>query len=624
MKKYIVLILVLALTLTSNAQFQDQKFVANMQAKFPDIPKEYFRNAMPVLKEGFYSRYNAYGDGVKAGKGSSKFVDNERFGKVIEIETHDVFTNDWDVEIGGPSDYTCLQYDVVYISFWIRCLKSVDESNQGYTRVYFQENGPPWRKPCDVNVVAGSEWVQYRIPFRVKYRHFKEGTAAVAFALGYRHQTVQIADVQVINFGTQVSHKDLPGTKFTYPTRNDKDAAWRKIAADNIEKYRKGDMKVIVKDATGGLISDAEVKVDMQKHEFGFGNIVNRPQFGGGSKNSEMYRKIVKENFNQVTFENAFKHDMWVQYKNEGTTDRIFQAIDSLESWNIDLRGHAMVWPATRYTTICKPCIELDPDTAAVIKCLEKTINPSIKERGEAARGHVVDWDVMNEPYVNHKFMDYMGNKAVIDWFNQTRQYDPNAKLFINETRFIIDGGVNSNVQDNLFEWATYLKENKVDIGGLGFQGHFNETGLTSPDKLQEIFDRFAKLDLTLKITELDIQTMDWELQADYMRDFYTVVFGHPSFEGIISWGFWEKSHWRPECAWWDKNWNIKPVGLVHQDLVFKQWWTNEAGVTGKDGTFKVRGFEGDYKITVTKNGKETIQEAHLSNDGKTVEIIIQ
>lgn len=624
MRKYIVLIFVFAATLASYAQFQNQKFVSDMQAKFPDIPKEYFRNAMPVLKEGFYERYQAYGDGVRAGKGSSKFVDNDRFGKVIEIETHDVFTNDWDVEIGGPSDFTCLQYDVVYISFWIRCLSSVDESNQGYTRVYFQENGPPWRKPCDVNVVAGSEWVQYRIPFRVKYRHYKAGTAAVAFALGYRHQTVQIADVQVINFGTQISHKDLPGTRFTYPTREDKDAEWRKIAADNIEKYRKGDLKVVVKTIDGFEIKDADVKVEMQKHEFGFGNIVNRPQFGGGSKNSEMYRKIVKENFNQVTFENAFKHDMWLQYKNEGSTDRIFQSIDSLEAWNIDIRGHAMVWPATRYTTDSKECFENPTDSAGVVKCLEKKIDPIIKERAEAALGHVVDWDVMNEPYVNHLFMDYMGKDAVASWFKQTRQYDPNADLYINETRFIIDGGVNKNVQDNLYEWAKFLKDKGVDINGLGFQGHFNETGLTSPVKLQEIFDRFSNLDLKLKITELDIQTFDEELQADYMRDFYTVVFGHPSFEAIISWGFWEKSHWRPECAWWDSKWNIKPVGEVHRDLVYNQWWTNETGKTDAKGEYTVRGFNGDYIISVSKGDLKGTQSVHLSRDGKTVEVIVE
>ena len=139
-----------------------------------------------------------------------------------------------------------------------------------------------------------------------------------------------------------------------------------------------------------------------------------------------------------------------------------------------------------------------------------------------------------------------------------------------------------------------------------------------------EIFDRFAKLDLTLKITELDIQTMDWDLQADYMRDFYTVVFGHPSFEAIISWGFWEKSHWRPECAWWDSKWNIKPIGLVHQDLVFKQWWTNESGSTDASGTYKVRAFNGDYNITVSKDGKEVVEKVQLSKDGKTIEVILK
>ena len=65
---------------------------------------------------------------------------------------------------------------------------------------------------------------------------------------------------------------------------------------------------------------------------------------------------------------------------------------------------------------------------------------------------------------------------------------DPKPDLYINETRFMIDGGVNKTVQDNLYEYVEFIKNNGGKIDGLGFQGHFGETALTSPKKLMEIF----------------------------------------------------------------------------------------------------------------------------------------
>lgn len=608
------------LSLSLRAQDKNFKeFREEAEKAYPSVEASNFRYATPVMKDGFMAeRYKAYGEGINKGKGSSKFIKVDRFKTAVEVETHDVFYNDWDVEVGCPIDFPVFQNDLVYITFWIKCLGSRDESNQGFTRVYLQQNGPPWLKSADVNVLAGSEWVQYRIPFRAQFQNYAKGEAAVAFALGYSHQTLQIADVRITNFGSSVSEDELPGTQFTYEGR-EKDAAWRKEALDRIEKYRKGDLEIVVKNKKGEVVPNAKVKVEMTNHEFGFGNIVNRPAFSNPGPNGDAYRKVVKENFNLVTFENANKHDMWEQYKSENRLDQVFETADTLISWGIKIRGHACVWPSTRYTKSAKPYIDNNDKEGLKNLLIDHTL-----EVTEAMNGRVINWDVMNEPYINHQFMDILGKEAVIDWFKTARQGDPSSTLYINETRFLIDGGVNRNVQDNLYEWAEYLKKNDAPIGGLGFQGHFGETALTSPEKLWEIFTRFEKLDLELKITELDIWTKDEELQADYMRDFYTLVYSHPSFTGIISWGFWEKSHWRPDAAWYTADWKEKKIAKVHKDLVYNQWWTNEDVTTSSNGQAKVNGFKGDYKITAIVDGKEYTTNAVIKEGSNKVEILVK
>jgi endo-1,4-beta-xylanase len=546
MKKILNIVCVLVFSVVVlYAQKPEESFVTETRNYYKDIDPTVFRDARPVLEAGYMANFKAYGAGVVGNKASSKQIQAKGFTNVIEVETHDVFYNDWDVEIGAPSSFPILENDLIYITFWIRCLGSRDESNQGYARVYLQQNGPPWQKSTDVSIVAGSEWIQYKIPFRAKYQHYDTKKAAVAFALGYSHQTIQIADMRVTNVGTYIADEQLPKTKFTYKGR-EQDAQWRKEAEARIEKIRKGDIQIIVKDKKGAIVPNAQVKVTMQNHTFGFGNIVNRQSFSNPGPKGEAYRKIIKENFNQVTFENELKHDMWLQYKKEGRTDKIFETIDSLDAWGIKLRGHAMVWPSTRYTNIAKEYID-KKDSAG----LEKLIEAHIQEVATAVKGRVIDWDVMNEPYVNHQFMDLVGKDKVLQWFRLARQYEPKADLFINETRDIVDGGTNTQVLSDLQDWVKYLKANNVEINGLGFQGHFGETGLTSPEKILEILDDFSKLNLKIKITELDIQTLDDQLQADYFRDFYTVIYSHPTMQGILSWGFWEDAHWWPEAAWY-------------------------------------------------------------------------
>lgn len=619
MKKIInYIIITLLVSSAVIAQKPNPAFVSSVRSYYKDINPDVFRDAHNVLRDGFMKDYKAYGSGVSAGKGSSKNVTYPGFENVIEIETHDVFYNDWDVEIGCPIDFPVLENDLVYMTFWIRCLGSRDESNQGYSRVYFQQNGPPWQKSSDVNVVAGSEWIQYKIPFRAVYQNYDIKQAAVAFALGYSHQTVQIADVKVTNLGSFGKEEDLPKTKFTYKGRED-NAAWRIEADKRIEKYRKGDVTIVVKDKKGNIVPNAEVNVDMVNHTFAFGNIVNRPAFGNPGEKGVAYRKIIKENFNQVTFENELKHDMWELYKAEDRINKIFEAIDTLDAWGIKLRGHALVWPSTRYTTVSKDFI-----AKGDLKGLQAMIEAHIVEVATAVKGRVVDWDVMNEPYVNHQFMDLMGKERVLDWFRLARANEPNADLYINETRDIVDGGVNTAVLENLKVWVKYLKDNNVEINGLGFQGHFGETALTSPEKILEILDDFQKLGLKIKITELDIQTFDEKLQADYLRDFYTVIYSHPITHGIISWGFWEDAHWRPEAAWYRSNFEPKPAAFVHKDLVYKKWWTNAKGSTTTDGKYSTRGFCGEYKVSVKVDGKVTVQNFVLTNEGKTVEVVLK
>jgi hypothetical protein len=98
----------------------------------------------------------------------------------------------------------------------------------------------------------------------------------------------------------------------------------------------------------------------------------------------------------------------------------------------------------------------------------------------------------------------------------------------------------------------------------------------------------------------MDIQIADPTLQADYYRDFLTVLLSHPAVDAIMQWGFWEGSHWIPSSAIIDRRWNFRPHGQVYRDLVHGQWRTDTRMRTNEQGRCSFRGFAGDYQINFT------------------------
>lgn len=385
-------------------------------------------------------------------------------------------------------------------------------------------------------------------------------------------------------------------------------AAWRATAASQIDQFRKADLQINVVDMNGVAIPNATVSVEMQQHEFGFGTAVAAPRMVSNASENVIYRQKLAELFNQATIENNLKAPPWQgDWGNNFTQQKALATLNWLDAQGIEARGHAMVWPGySNMPNSVKTLLDADPMTPAVQQAIRDAIEAHIDEVGAAASGLVRDWDVVNEPRTNHDVMDALpeGDQAMITWFQQAAMVDPNAKLFLNEFGILSSGNVtDSGNQQELIGHLNNLVAGGAPIDGVGLQAHFTDTQLSGPVALWSIIDQIAATGVEVQITEFDHTTSDSQLQADYMRDFLTAVFAHGDVTDFSTWGFWENSHWRPEAAFFDSNWNLKPNGQAFVDLVFGEWWTDESLMVDGVGTGTVRGFKGDYEVEATHAG---------------------
>lgn len=501
--------------------------------------------------------------------------------------------------------------DVMLARFFARAEYARQESGEAAFEFVVKQDKPEWTAHVKLPLTAGPEWALLEIPF-VMARDAEAGAVTINLGFGTIPQAVEIAGLEILNFGKAATVAELPQTRFTYRGR-EAGAAWREAALARIEKHRTAAIAVRVIDAGGKPVPDARVEARLVRPAFLWATAVDDALIVADSPDAERYRQTIIELFDTATIENGFKWPRWSG--NPEMRARALRASDWIQAQGLRQRGHTLVWPGDKFSP--KRVVAMP----APREGLSSLVQEHIRDLMTATRGRIVGWDVINEMVHERDYFKYMPEAEAAEWFKVARQMDPHAKLFINDY-----GMLNSRKSPETI--ATYVGIVKrllaagAPIDVMGIQGHVGRQVRNPEDVLADL----ALLDepgLELQITEFDINTADEELQADYTRDFLIALYSHPSVTGFTKWGFWQKKHWKPDAAMFRADWSEKPNAKVWRDLVRGAWLTRAELKTDAVGTAVTRGHLGDYEFTVTTpSGRVLKQMRPLGGEG--LEAVLQ
>jgi GH35 family endo-1,4-beta-xylanase len=497
--------------------------------------------------------------------------------------------------------------DVCLARFHARVVEVRQESGEALFNFQVQPLPGGGERSLILPVGVGPDWALFEIPFRVVTSSPADGTM-VQFSFGAFPQTVELAGLELLNFGQRTATHALPLTRFSYAGRAP-DATWRRSALDRIEQIRTADLTVRVVDQAGRPVARARVAARLVQPKFLFGSCVDARLIGGETPEANAYREKVLELFDTVTLDNALKWPRW----GAGPTQRTeaLRAIDWINAHGLRLRGHTLVWPGWKFS----PRAIVDHPNRAT--ALPDLINNHIRDVVTATAGRVDAWDVVNEPVHERDYFATMPETQIAAWFKLARACDPRPQLFINEY-----GMLNSRDSPAMIEKYLALidrvRASGAPIEGIGVQGHVGRQVRPPADVLADL-DQLARAKLPVHITEFDINTPDEQLQADYTRDFLIACYSHPAVTGFIMWGFWQPRHWKPDAALYRADWTAKPNAAVWRELVLETWRTQAAGSTNGSGTFVVRGHLGRYELTVTHDGPPLRRMIELDSSGAAI-----
>jgi len=442
------------------------------------------------------------------------------------------------------------------------------------------------------------------------------------------------------------SGKDVGGIEDIVEAAQRADEPWRKQAEQRIDRLRKAELEIRIVDAKGRPVPNVPVRVRQQRHAFHFGGVVSGPRMHAATQGQQS-RRASPERYKRMFLDLGFNTAGFGNYLKYRNRAKSMPHLPALFAWfqehDIPVRGHCLMWPGGNFgnfltdeltklvyvpnpdldrqisqrqksrLTRRRPFDELTPEQARKVQgiCERMTDEAS-------TQWPVFEWDVINETRANHVIQDLLGRDVMVDWFKIARQNtkERNALLYLNENQVISDpapGNVTRNMRRSANE-VRYLLDKSAPLSALGFQSRFAKK--TPPETIYRRLQYFETFNLPIAATEFEMKSSigSEQAKAAMTEQAMTVLFSHKLVNGIHAWTI-QGGGKNADRAIVNPDGNLNLRGKVWMYLMKNRWWTDETLTTDANGMVRLRGFKGDYTVTLGKSSATNPMKLRLAED---------
>lgn len=298
---------------------------------------------------------------------------------------------------------------------------------------------------------------------------------------------------------------------------------------------------------------------DKYKDYFMIGTAVSRSTM-------KSHADIIKNHFNCITCENEMKYSsvsLGEERYNFKIADEIMEfAVNN----NLEVRGHTFVWHNQTPEWVFRNTNR---------EHLLERVKNHITQLGGRYQDHIFAWDVVNEAIEdkegqvlrNSKWLEILGDRFMDDIFTIARDVLPEAKLFYNDYN-----ETNPEKREKIYQTIKGMKERGIPVDGIGLQCHHN---IYEPlaDDLKKTIELYAKLDVRLHITEMDVSLFEFndrksidkptaeliEKQASTYENSFKIFREYKDIIDCVTlWGVADDTTWLDNFPVWNrKNWPL-------------------------------------------------------------------
>lgn len=415
-------------------------------------------------------------------------------------------------------------------------------------------------------------------------------------------------------------------------------------AIQDIEINRKGDLTINVKDNYGQPVEGAAVTINQTDRDFLIGAF--EPIINSGREPWEQIKSIgcnyATAGFYWSNTEPTEGNFLFDEINNSlGVTD--------LHEMGFKIKAHALIY-LIKYVV---------PEYLKTknYEQLNQTIYDHVYTLVDTYKDKIDIWNVVNEASAEGANLNLTKEEMIHiikTGVRAIRDADPDGQIIVNNAFFwfnehttgtFLYGPNEDNYSQPIHEFLDLLETENVDydiVGQQMYSGGYSsifidaglETqGLTAStfdfSTMSEIMDALEKYDKPVHITEQSVSgtwnhTSDWpgagwwhnkwdaQTQADFLTQYYTLVFSKPKAEAVTWWGLSDSHAFMKEGTWFDENGDPKPIFYALKDWIANHT-TNTVGVTDENGNVTFRGYGGEYNITVEHKGEVLTNHTHIT-----------
>jgi hypothetical protein len=525
-------------------------------------------------------------------------LDFTEFDKALRLLTRRAPGHPSDFQTGARTANAITKGDILLATFWARAA-GASESAQGAFVLESAEN--PQLRFVEYQFECEREWRRFFIPFLAAH-DAPPGEAIIRFRAGYGPQVLELGGLRLVNYSKVVPLGELPYTPLAYKGRR-ADAPWRAEANASIEKERKAQFTIVVRNSKGKVIPWTEVRVRQLQHTYEFGTAVRPDALLAETNDGDRYRWAVLDSFNRGEINTGLDFGSSAESR-----ETAVDAARWLEEYDLQSSSHSLFGGDG----------QLPSDLAALREQrsqLRSAVLSHVREKVAVAKGVIAEWSIPIALAAENE----LGIPLVADVLRTARETDPDAKLIVHAGNVLVEG-VDQAQQTAIIRAIRSLLEAKAPVQGVALGSHFGEQ-LLPPERVWQTLDRFAELGLPLSVTDHEIDTWDDEAQADYTRDFLTAVFAHPATVACSVSALWAQGHSAPNAAFYGPAWEERPNLKAWQGLVHGKWSSSSTVSTNGKGIAKFKAFLGYYAIEVRAGAKPKVVYAKLGKSGRYLTI---
>ncbi|WP_213456014.1 endo-1,4-beta-xylanase [Rhizomonospora bruguierae] len=283
-------------------------------------------------------------------------------------------------------------------------------------------------------------------------------------------------------------------------------------------------------------------------------------------KNDALYERLVGQEFNTVTPENAMKWESVEPQRGVYTWEQADALVDYARAHDQLVRGHTLIWHNQNPSWLT----DGNFSTAELRAILKEHIATQMRH----FKGRIWAWDVANEVIDDSGqlrstfWLQKLGPGYIADAFRWAHQADPKAILFLND--YNVEG-----INDKSTAYYNLIKDllkQGVPVRGFGIQGHL-DVRYSFPADVQANLNRFGQLGLKTALTEVDVRItlpVDATESTSQAYAYNSLLTACLLARGCISytvWGYTDKYSWVPgvfagqgEANLLDGNFQPKPA----------------------------------------------------------------